>query len=346
MAEAGKKSSPLFFILKIVLAAAVVWILFSRGQQQILHCLRTFDYRWLIPAFLIQFVQIFFSAWRWKKLAEVLGVRLSFYEAFSLTMQGNFFSLVIPGGAIGGDVVKMAVISRRSQSGHKMEGAFSVFMDRVTGMVSLFTLTLCLIPAGAKILMDMHFGNFSPDPFFNALFIGGLLALCLAGLAASVLIFFHKTLTALPGISFLMNKAESLSRGAVSRMTGATDIYRKYWKQLLLMVFLTTFFVHLMAVVPFLILFTGLGIKVSLFTVVLAVVIGNIAGLVPLFPGGVGIRDLVTVTILSAGAVAAGDAKTVQLLSTALMLILYLAGGIFFIFDPGRGNKELKNEQQ
>ena len=129
-------------------------------------------------------------------------------------------------------------------------------------------------------------------------------------------------------------------------MTGATDIYRKYWKQLLLMVFLTTFFVHLMAVVPFLILFTGLGIKVSLFTVVLAVVIGNIAGLVPLFPGGVGIRDLVTVTILSAGAVAAGDAKTVQLLSTALMLILYLAGGIFFIFDPGRANKELKNEQQ
>ena len=53
-----------------------------------------------------------------------------------------------------------------------------------------------------------------------------------------------------------------------------------------------------------------------------------------------------TVTILSANAVAVGDAKTAQLLATALMLVMNLAGGVFFIFDPGRRKQEGKNEQQ
>ena len=76
-------------------------------------------------------------------------------------------------------------------------------------------------------------------------------------------------------------------------------------------------------------------------------VIGNIAGLIPLFPGGIGIRDLVTVTILSAGAVAAGDAKTAQLLATAIMLVAYLSGGLFFILDSGtkKGKEVLKDGQ-
>jgi hypothetical protein len=76
------------------------------------------------------------------------------------------------------------------------------------------------------------------------------------------------------------------------------------------------------------------------FTVITAVVIGNIAGLIPLFPGGIGIRDLVTVTLLTAGSIAAGDAKTAQLLSTAIMLLTFLSGGVFFIFDMGKGRKK------
>ena len=346
MEKAAKKRAPLFFFLKIALAAAVVWILFSRGQQEILKCLRSFDYRFLVPALFFQITAVLFSAWRWQTLAGVIQVKLTFFEALSLTMQGNFFSLVIPGGAIGGDVVKMAVISKRSKSGSRMEGVFTVFMDRVTGMISLFALTLLLLVPGAGVLMKLHFGSLPCDPRMNMLLAAGIALLCLAGLGASCAIFFHEKIFRLPGISFLIEKAELFSKGAVSRMTGATDMYARYWKQLAFLVLLTTFFVHLMAAVPMAFLFAGAGVDVAPFTLVFAVVIGNIAGLIPLFPGGIGIRDLVTVTILSAGMVNAGDAKTAQLLSTALMLLLNLAGGIFFILDPGRGKKELKREQQ
>ena len=128
MAAAEKIKSYLFFFFKIGLAAAVVWILFSRGKAEMIETLRSFDCRFLIPAFLFTWLQAVFSSWRWKHLTDVPGIRLSFREALSLSMQGNFFSLVIPGGAIGGDVVKMAVVGKRVPSGNKMEGAFSVLI--------------------------------------------------------------------------------------------------------------------------------------------------------------------------------------------------------------------------
>jgi hypothetical protein len=44
----------------------------------------------------------------------------------------------------------------------------------------------------------------------------------------------------------------------------------------------------------------------------------------------------VTVTILAAGSVSAGDAKTGQLLYTGMVLLYNLLGGVFFLLDPGR----------
>ena len=351
MATAEKIRSLLFFILKFVLALSVVWILFSRTRREVIDCFRSFDYRYLIPVFFFSFLPVFFTALRWRSLADVLKISLGKAESFSLTMQGNFFSLVIPGGAIGGDVVKMAVVSRRTRSGSKMEGVFSVFMDRVAGMLALFLLTLLLLIPESALLMKLRIGTLPCEPAVNMLLIAGLVLLCLAGIGAGCLIFFHQYFFRLPGISFLVRKCEEHSKGAVSRMTAAADLYAAHWKKLLCQVLLTVFFIHLAAVLPFFFLLAGLGVQIPVMCVITAVTIGNIAGLIPLFPGGIGIRDLVTVTILCAGSLTAADAKTAQLMATAVMLAVNLTGGLFFIFDPGRKKQneqhkqEAKNEQ-
>ncbi|MBE6386319.1 MAG: flippase-like domain-containing protein [Lentisphaerae bacterium] len=347
MAMAEKFKSRLFFFFKLALAAAVVWVLFSRGKREVIESLRTFDCRYLIPAFFFTALQIFFSSWRWQLLAAVPGIKLGTGEAFSLTMQGNFFSLVIPGGAIGGDVVKMAVVCKRVPSGNRMEGAFTVLMDRIVGMISLFSLALLLLVPARELLLKVHFGKLPADPVVNTLLMWGLALLCIGGLGASAIIFFHRILFRLPLISFLLEKTRKFTSAPIARLTAATDAYACSWHLLTAMVLMTTVCVHLLAVVPFCFLLWGLGVKFSLFTVVTAVVIGNIAGLIPLFPGGIGIRDLVTVTILSAGAVAAGDAKTAQLLATAIMLVAYLSGGLFFILDSGtkKAKEVLKDGQ-
>ena len=340
MFKAEKLKKYLFFALKFLLALGVAGILFSRGRQEMLQCLRSFDYCWLIPVIFIAYLSILFSSWRWQVLARVIGIKLTFFEALSLTMQGNFFSLVIPGGALGGDVVKMAVIGKRTPSGSRAEGVFTVFMDRVVGMISLFSLALIILWPARELLMKVHFGTFPAEENINLLLIAGCALLCLAGLGASFIIFFHRLFFKLPGVRFFVEKAEKFSRGSVSRMTGATDRYAGHWPLLAVLTVLTTVLVHLFAVVPSILLFRGLGVEFSLLTLVTAVVLGNIAGLIPFFPGGIGIRDLVTVSILSAGAIAPADAKTVQLIATAVMLLIYFSGGVFFILDPGRRNRQ------
>ncbi|MBR2374441.1 MAG: flippase-like domain-containing protein [Lentisphaeria bacterium] len=336
MSEKNSMKKFFFFFLKFLLAAAVLYILFKRSSDEITDCFRNFDPVYLVPAVFVSFLQYIFSSWRWKVLAGVAGVELSFFEAFSLTMQGNFFSLVIPGGAIGGDVVKMGVLSGSRSSGSRFEGVFSILADRIVGMLSLFSLTLLLLVPAIPMLLKIRFSTFPPEKSVNIVFIAGIALICLLGTAAGVGIFFHRILQKIPGVRFLMDKAEYFSGGMVSRMTAAAECYAGAWKYLLLLTLLTTFMVHLMAVVPYCLILIGLGVEFSIFHVIVAAVIGNIAGLIPFFPGGIGIRDLVAITILAAGGMAAGDAKTAQLISTALMLVCNLTGGIFFISGTGR----------
>ena len=324
------------FALKLALALGIVAVLVLKNPRDIFECFRTFDYRYLIPAMLFYVSHVFVCAWRWRELAKILGVTLSPLEAISLTFQGNFFSLVIPGGAIGGDVVKMGAVSKRSAAGTRVEGAFTVLMDRIVGMIALFLLELALLFPAIPQLMNVSIPDIPLDDRARELGILLLALLGVAGLGASCVIFFHRAIEKLPPFGLLMRKADALSGGMVSRLTAATDTYSASWGKLTLLTLAGIPFIHIMTAVPMCFLLSGLGVPYRVFDVIVAVTIGNIVGLIPLFPGGLGGRDLAAVTLLAASGVAAPDAKTAQLLYSGMIVFFSLAGSIFFILDPGR----------
>ena len=321
--------------LKFALAVGIIAFLL-RDPGEIIACFRTFDCRYLAPAMFFYSLHIFFCAWRWRELAKLLGVRLKPLEAVSLTFQGNLFSLVIPAGAIGGDVVKMAAVTRRSASGSKAEGAFTVLMDRIVGMIALFVLELAILIPAVPLLMNVSFPEADIGPGAKKLGILLLGLLAVAGLAASCVIFFHRSIEKIPLFGKLMRRTDDLTHGMVSRLTAATDIYSASWRKLALLTLGGIFFVHIMTVVPMFFLLSGLQVKYGFFDVIVAVTIGNILGLIPFFPGGLGIRDAAAVTLLAAANVAAADAKTAQLIYTGIILFFSLAGAVFMIFDPQR----------
>ena len=73
------------------------------------------------------------------------------------------------------------------------------------------------------------------------------------------------------------------------------------------------------------------------FLVVLAAItVGNIAGLLPTTPSGVGTRDLFVIPILQAGGMTYDAALAVSLTITAIIILYNLSGGLFFILTPGR----------
>lgn len=340
---AGRRShkvrSAVFFLLKILLAGSIVYVLVARQKDAVLECLKNFDYCYLIPAVLFYFLHMIVCGLRWRVLAGVLGVELSRMEAVSLTMQGCFFSLVMP-SAIGGDLVKIGVLSARAKPGTKVEGAFSILMDRIVGMIGMFLLLLVITGPAIPILMKAQIPGIPLTPLMKYGLIAMIYACTLAGLGASVAIFFHRFFRKLPGCGWLMDLGDRLTRGMVTRLTDAADVYAKQPKILLGCIVASIFLVHLLVAGVFGILAAGCGASgATCLGILAAVTIGNLIGLIPIFPAGVGGRDLTVITILAAGGMLSADAKTAQLLSTALMIFGNLTAGIFFLLDPGRKKK-------
>jgi uncharacterized membrane protein YbhN (UPF0104 family) len=131
----------------------------------------------------------------------------------------------------------------------------------------------------------------------------------------------------------------------ISRVTAMADLYAKYPGKMFLLVTVSIFFIHIFSTLPlcFLIAGTGTALDCRLILMIMtAVTIGNISSLIPLTPGGIGLRDLTIIAILSTVGISQGTGETAQLMSTGLGVILNLCGGLFFAFDGGRTSNDVK----
>lgn len=345
----GKKNSLYHRILNIILrtflAAAVIGVLVFMRKDQLRQCLAHFDYRWVIPAFLCLLFHIAVGAWRWRRLTELQGFRLSLFEAYSLTMQGCFFSLVIPGGAIGGDVAKMGLLARRSTPGCRAEGIFTIFMDRVIGMIALFLLCIILLALSWKQLITLQVPGVEHSGNDILLCLILLFLMCLAGIVCGIAVFFHRKLKKIPGVTPLLNWIDRHTGNAASRMTAMADLYANSPGTLTMLTAVSIFFVHIMSMLPMFFLLAGTGIEFTPQIILLtltAVAIGNIAGLIPLTPGGIGLRDWTVITLLGACGIGGGYGETAQLMATGISVFTNLLGGIFLITDHNGANKSTR----
>lgn len=340
-------SCVLKIFLRLMLAAAIIGILVCLRKDQLRQCLNAFDYKWMIPAMLCYLLHLLVCAWRWRHLAQLAGFDLTGFEAVSLTMQGCFFSLVIPGGAIGGDVAKMGLLARRSTQGTRAEGIFTILMDRIIGMLALFSLCITLTMTFAMHTRTLEIGDVHLSS--GKLLLAALLvsAVCLAGIVCGVAIFFIRKLKTLPGVAALFNWLDRHGKNIISRMTAMADQYAKYPAELIKLTVITVFGVHLMCILPMFFMLSGAGVELTgsnILLVLTAVCLGNIAGLIPVTPGGIGLRDLTVITLLNSGGILAGTGETAQLLSTGITIFINLLGGLFLVFAPAVVNTDQKQE--
>lgn len=344
MAETGKPGGAakkiFWFTIRILLAGGIIYWLISANWDSIKTGFSNIGehWGWLIPAALLYAFHMMACAWRWKKLAEIINIKITMMEATSLTMKGCFFSLVLPGGAIGGDVAKIGFMASRSQRGTKVEGAFSILMDRITGMAALFATTIVVIIFSIPSLMKIELtgSGLALDDFWRVLIIIGLLGLCVSGIVAMFAIFNHRILEKITLVRSLMDWLDHKTDGAVKRMCDATDLYKDSWRMVLFLSLIGIVFIHLILVLVVVFLIKSIGLEgFSLMGVATAVVVANIAGLIPFTPGGVGIRDLTMRELLVVAGVGSGSA-VVPILFTSILIVFNLLAGLFFVFDSGK----------
>lgn len=283
-------------------------------------------------AFLCITVQITLTAWRWRMLLAGQEISISFYRCLSLTFQGTMFSLFMPGGAVGGDLLKAAFLARETKEGRKLEGVTTIFIDRVVGMLGLFSLVLVIAAFCFPAIL-----RFEPSVRMLVLI---LLLVCVAGLVAGLGLFLQDILFRFKPLAFCLGKADGLAKGRISRILTSVEVCRKEgW------ILFRTFLMSLLVIHPLLLagvylIMAGIsghlpGPGVSL----LAGALGNTASVVPVTPGGLGTRDKVTEVVLNAFGTDPGISSLTPILYSTATICAALLGVFFFLFDSIRKKK-------
>ncbi len=337
---AGKILRTLLHIAKFSIAVGIIAWMISKYGNGIGDSFRRIDGAWLALAALIYLLVQLAGALRFKILLAAQGMRIPFYESFSLLMIGNFLSLIIPGGAIGGDLPKAAILAAGREKGEKVKAVFTILIDRLMGMLGLFSL--------AFIAVLFCMGSLSKLGIAAELVVWVLVAGSGLGIASAAALFFHRSIQSIPGISHLIEFADKKSKGGISKLTDAIDAFKSRPGILFSALLISLLLVHLNLVFATICLAKGVGVeKIEFPYFLLAASLGNAAGTIPITPSGVGTRDIVMKTLFSAIGIGEQSAA-IPILFTMLVLFFNLCGGIFLVLQklPARATADAKAHPQ
>ena len=283
----------------------------------------------------IAVLQVGLTALRWRLLLRGQDIHISAFRAISLTFQGCMFSLFMPGGAVGGDVLKAAFLARETRDGQKIEGVTTIFLDRVIGMLGLFLLVLV---TGVCCLRQVR--DFAPEIRF---LVWILMAVCAAGFLAGLVLIFQDIFFRIKLFAFLLKKADVLAHGALTRILDSVEVCRRDRKTLLI-AFLASFLVlhPLMVLAAFMVMYGTASKFPPLIPGIFSFALGSTASVAPVTPGGLGTRDKVIEVMLHSFGIDPSIASLTPILYSIVLMTPAFIGIVFFLLDMKSGNR--KNE--
>ena len=284
---------------KLLGIALAIWLLnhtVKGTDGNFAESLATASVPFLVSAVVCYGVVNLLTSWRWGVLLDVQGIHLTFWELFRLNMIGVFFSNVIP-GSVSGDLVKFAYVMNRAPD-KKTECALSVMVDRILGLTALLLLGAISAIVAGFIYPEIIWGNRWVR----------ISVLCLFGLiAGDVLVLGCVAMRAqIFRIGVLKRLTEAVSKklpggllAFIEKLIHAVDLYKDN-PLACGKVLGVSMLVHLMLALQNCLI--GKAFHEHVMTplqYVITTQIGNITGLIPVTPGGMGLRDTLTAKLFS-----------------------------------------------
>jgi uncharacterized membrane protein YbhN (UPF0104 family) len=304
---AAKKSTPVMrrifrWARPAVAAAVLVAVTWRLGSGPFLDGVRALDGRALLAAAAIFLVTTVCFAWRWKTVADGLGVRLSMAEAVTAYYRCLFLNLTLPGG-VAGDVHRGVRHGRDARDlGHALR---AVVWERAGGQVIQVLLTISIL-----FLM--------PSPVRSSM---PFVALALAATVVVVVLVVR------------VQTGRGHSRWAHAWSTAVADIRRCLLnRRALPAIVLATTVAVLGHVLTFLIVARAVGVTAPVarllplaFLSIMAMALPNI--------GGWGPREGITAWAFSAAGLSAGAGAATAVAYGIVVLAASLPGGVVLLVE-------------
>ena len=286
-------------MIAVAVVAVVVWRL---GGGPFLDGLRALDGQAPAAAAAIVLVTTVCFAWRWKTVAEGLGVRLSLADAVTAYYRSLFLNLTLPGG-VAGDVHRGVRHGREVRDlGLALR---AIVWERTAGQVVQIVLTVAVL-----FLL--------PSPLRSSMLF---LALGLAAVAVVVVLVVR------------MRTGRGHSRWARIRSTAVADIRRCFLdRRALAVVAIASALAVVGHVVIFLIAARAVGVDASVGKLVPLALISITAMALPNI-GGWGPREGVTAWAFSAAGLGAGLGAATAVAYGIVVLAASLPGGLMLLHE-------------
>jgi hypothetical protein len=269
------------------------------------------DPAWCALGLLVLLAQTFLLALRWRQILNRCGADLPPLRMFRFAMIGNFFSQTLP-SSVGGDAMRIWLVAKQT---NWRVGTYSVFLDRVVGVVALAGLVAVCLPWSLELVRN---------PVGRA----ALLLTGVGSLTAGV-VFVG---LAWEGLSILQRW--SLTRHLAAAATVAWQILRS--PAALVQVGLLSVVIHMLTAAAAWCAARAVGADLTLPYALFLVLPVVLVAIVPISIAGWGVREGAMVAAFAYAGLPQSDGLIVSLLLGAGALLLGAAGGVIWIATGSR----------
>jgi len=273
--------------------------------------LSNIDPRWIGLGLLLLMAQVLVQAMRWRRLVIRCGANLTLARAFRFSMIAGFFNQTLP-SSVGGDAIRIWLVGRQA---NWRVAAYSVFLDRIVGVVALavlviaclpWTLALVRNPVGRAALLLIGWGCIAAGLFF-------------VGMAWQRLQILQRW---------------SLTRHLAAAATVALEILRS--PGAFGAIFSLSIVIHLLTALVAWCAARAVGADMSLFYSLFLVPPVVLVTVVPISIAGWGVREGAMIVAFGYAGLAPSDGLIVSLLFGAGYLAIGIVGGFLWILTADR----------
>jgi glycosyltransferase 2 family protein len=316
----------IFAATKIAITALFFFYIFRKTDlDQFVMTLRNARIDILISGFLILWIGHYICTYRWRMLMRPLMPIPSLNNLFGIYCIGLFFNMIFP-TVIGGDVVKMYYAGKPSK---KYAQSFAAaFLDRDAGMFAMM-----IIACVAVLVYPVAVPGIPVSIIIWSVFIAFVLG--------NIAIFVPRVHRLMTDILQRLNLSKIATK--VDMISSAFQIMGKH-KSVLLWSLVISFANQLLVIAVIWITAWALRLDISLSYFLIFVPVITLISMMPISLNGMGLREYSYKSLFGAIGVLPASCVALGLISSIVLILTSLPGGIVYIFFRSRADMQQLSE--